>query len=397
MLSREQLRLQFPSIQQGRAYLDNAAGGLIPLRSIEAITEHLTRYGATNSIVGHQPGRELVALKQQVRENTALFMNGEAADIAIGPSATALAFRLSVAFSRLWKPGDEVIVSGLEHEANASPWRELEHAGLKIRIWNARKPEMRLELDDLRQLLNERTRLVAFPAASNTLGVLPDIQDITQLAREAGAWTVVDAVHASPHFLPDVEAWQADFVTMSPYKVFGPHLGVLWVKPEHRQQLQWPKLSFFQQGDLSGIEHGSAQFELWAGWQATLQYLCSLAGHIQISREALVKAFEHIANLEQPIAQQLLDGLLELDGVTVYGPQTMQDRVGTIAFRVKGYEPEATAMALSERGVDVGSGHFYAVEPMNQLDLYPKGIVRASIAHYTNEEEIERLLEGIKQ
>lgn len=396
MLSREELRLQFPSLKQGRAYLDNAAGGLIPQQSIEAITQHLTRYGATNGMVAHEPGREILALKQKVREATALLMNAKPADIAIGPSATALVFRLSVAFSRLWKPGDEVIVSGLEHEANASPWRELEQVGLKIRVWHARKPDMRLELDDLRQLLNERTRLVAFPAASNTLGVTPDIQAITALAREAGAWTIVDAVHATPHFLPDVQAWQSDFVMMSPYKAFGPHLGVLWIKPEHREQLVWPKLSFVPQGDVVGIEHGTAQYELWAGWYATLHYLCSIGGNTTLSREALVKSFQHIENLERPIAQQLLEGLLGFEQITVYGPQTMQGRVGTVAFRVGGQQPQATANALSEQGVDVSSGLFCAIQPMKDLDVHPEGIVRASIAHYTNEQEIARLLNGLK-
>lgn len=389
------IRTQFPSLGGGRAYLDNAAGGLLPQRSIDAITAHLTHYGATNALPGHTPGQDMIALKQRAREGTALFLNAHPGDVALGPSATALAFRLGTAFSRLWGPGDEIILSGLEHEANASPWRDLERVGVKVHVWHARQPDMQLHLDDLRPLLNSKTRLVAFTAASNTLGVTTVIPDITEMARSVGAWTVVDAVHYAAHRIPDVQAWGADFVTFSPYKVFGPHLGALWINPEHRPHLPWPKLSFFPDGDITGLEHGSAPFELLAGWLGSLDYLRELGGGDRLNRNVLENASARIAELEQPVAARLLSGLLENPRVTLYGPHTNSGRVGTFAFRVNGETPDLTAARLTERGVDVGAGHFYAVQPLSDLGLYPEGVVRASIAHYTTLEDIERLLAGL--
>ena len=393
--TRDALRAQFPSLSGGRAYLDNAAGGLLPQRSVTAVTEHLTRFGATNAMPGHAPGQQILKLKTQAREGTALFLNAQPQDVALGPSATALAFRLAAAFARQWGPGDEVILSGLEHEANASPWRELERVGVTVKVWHARAPEMRLHADDLAALLSPRTRLVSVTAASNLLGVAPDIAAITAQVRAAGAWSVVDAVHAAPHLLPDVQAWGADFVTFSPYKVFGPHLGGLWLRPELRSGLPWPKLSFVEDGDITGLEHGTPQYELLAGWLGTLDYLRELGGGETLSRAALVAAFGRVAMLERPVTGALLSGLLARPDVTVYGPHTLEGRVGTVAFRVQGEAPMHTALRLSERGVDVGAGHFYAVQAARDLGLDPDGAVRASVAHYTSEEDVARLLAAL--
>ncbi len=389
------LREQFPPLAAGRAYLDNAAGGLLPLRSIEAITAHLMRYGATNAMPGHLPGAEILALKHHARQATALFLNAQPEDVALAQSATALAFRLAAACARLWGPGDEVIVSGLEHEANASPWRELERVGVTVKVWHARTPEMRLHADDLAELLSDRTRLVSVTAASNVLGVTVDIPAVAAQVRAAGGWTMIDAVHAAPHTLPDVQAWGADFVMFSPYKVFGPHLGALWISPEHRAHLPWPKLSFVPDGDITGMEYGTPQYELLAGWLGTLDYLRELGNSAELTREALVSAYARIAELEKPVAERLISGLAGMENVTLYGPQDMTGRVRTAAFRVDGETPAQTAGRLTAAGVDAGAGHFYAVQPLKDLGLYPEGVVRASIAHYTTLEDVERLLARI--
>ncbi|GGN27979.1 cysteine desulfurase-like protein [Deinococcus daejeonensis] len=393
--SQADLRAQFPQLQSGRAYLDNAAGGLIPARAIQAVTEHLTRYGATNAMPGHRPGAEILALKVRAREATALFLNARPEDVALAQSATALTFRLAAAFARLWSEGDEVILSGLEHESNASPWRELERQGVTVRVCHARQPDMTLHPDDLAALLSPRTRLVAVTAASNALGVTPDIPAITAQVRAAGAWSIVDAVHAAPHAFPDVQAWGADFVTFSPYKVWAPHLGAMWLRPELRATLPWPKLEFVPQGDITGIEHGTPQFELLAGWLGTLDYLRELGGHAELTRAALEAASGRIHELEAPVMARLVEGLLAHDLVTVYGPQGTQGRVGTVAFRVAGETPEQTALRLTAAGVDVAAGHFYAAQPLKDLGLYPQGVVRASIAHYTTLDDIERLLAAL--
>ncbi|MFC4637499.1 cysteine desulfurase-like protein [Deinococcus hohokamensis] len=389
------IRAQFPTLESGRAYLDNAAGSLMPLRAIEAVTNHLMRYGATNGLPGHQPGREVLNVKHRAREGTALFFNAQPEDVVMGPSATALAFRMATAFARLWGPGDEVIVSGLEHEANASPWRELERVGVTVKVWHGRLPDLRADLSDLAALLSPRTRLVAVTTASNVLGGLVDVPAVTALARQHGAWTFVDAVQSAPHEFPDVQAWGADFVTFSMYKVFGPHLGALWVRPELRAGLPWPKLSFFPEGDVHGLEHGSAPFELLAGWLGTLDYLRELGGAAQLDRAALEAAAARIRALEAPVAARLLSGLVALPHVTVYGARDMELRIGTVAFRVEGEAPEQTAARLSDQGIDLSAGHFYAVQPLTDLGLYPQGVARASIAHYTSAEEIERLLAAL--
>lgn len=393
MSARPALPDRFPALA-GRAYLDNAAGGLLPQRAIAAVTAHLNAYGAVNAMA-HPPGERVAELRARSRAGTALFLNARPEDVALAGSATALAFRLAAAFARRWGPGDEVILSGLEHEANASPWRELERVGVTVRVWHARRPDMRLHADDLAALLGPRTRLLALTAASNALGVAPDVAAFAAQARAAGAWTVVDAVHAAPHALPDVERWGADFAFFSPYKVFGPHLGALWVRPELRGRLPWPRLSFVPEDDITGLEHGTPPYELLAGWLGTLDYLRELGGGADLDRAALEAAFDRIAELERPVLARLLEGLLARPDVTVYGPHTTAGRVGTLAFRVTGEAPLQTARRLGRSGVDVAAGHFYAPLPIQDLGLYPEGVVRASIAHYTTAGDIERLLAAL--
>ncbi|WP_424951505.1 cysteine desulfurase-like protein [Deinococcus sp.] len=386
------IRAQFPQLQGGLVYFDNAAGGLIPQRSLDAIQTYLTRYGSINSVPGHLRGAEVLALKHRARAATALFLNAQPEEVAMGPSATALAFRLSAAFARLWGPGDEVIISELEHEANASPWRELEQVGVTVRIWRARD-DLTLHLDDLAALLSPKTRLLAFTAASNAFGVKTPLQEAVQLAKQAGTWTIIDAVHLASHELPDVRAWGVDFLTFSPYKVFAPHLGVLFVRRELLAGLPVPRLAFVPDEDVTKLEHGTPQYELLSGWLASLDYLRDLGGSETLDRPALEAAYRQIAGLETPVAAQLLDGLLALPRVTLYGPHELPRRVGTFGFRVAGETPEQTTTRLTAAGVSAAAGHFYAVMPVKKVGLYPEGVVRASIAHYTSQEDARLLLD----
>lgn len=388
------IRAQFPQLSRGLIYFDNAAGGLMPQRSIDAIRDYLTLAGSANSMASHTLGREALALKHRARAATALFLNAEPDEVAMGPSATALAFRLSAAFARLWGPGDEVIVSELEHEANASPWRELERVGVTLRIWRAQS-DLTLNLDDLKALLTPRTKLLALSAASNAFGAKTPVQDAAKLARENGTWSIVDAVHLASHELPDVRAWGVDFMTFSPYKVFAPHLGAMYVRRELLAGLPIPKLSFVAENDITKMEHGTPPFELLSGWLGSLDYLRELGGADALSRAALEAAYNRIAELEAPVTAQLLEGLQAHERVTLYGPARLEQRVGTFAFRVQGETPEQTALRLSVRGVSVAAGHFYAVLPAQKLGLYPEGVVRASLAHYTTQEDAARLLEAL--
>ncbi len=395
-----EIRSQFSQLTDGLVYFDNAAGGLIPQRSLDAIQTYLTRYGSINSVPSHVRGAEVLALKHRARAATALFLNAQPNEVAIGPSATALAFRLSAAFARLWGPGDELIISELEHEANASPWRELEQVGVRVNVWRARD-DLTLHLDDLRALLTPNTRLLALSAASNAFGVRTPVREAAALARAnhtlhpEGTWTMIDAVHLASHELPDVRAWGIDFLTFSPYKVFAPHLGVLYVRGELLAGLPVPRLSFVPEGDITKLEHGTPQYELLAGWLGSLDYLRELGGHDHLSRAALEAAYARIAELEGTVAQQLLDGLLGRPDVTLYGPQNMAGRVGTFGLRVHGELPEQTTARLTAAGVSAAAGHFYAVMPVQKVGLYPEGVVRVSIAHYTSAEDVQRLLAAL--
>ncbi len=386
-----QIRAQFPQLKGGLVYLDNAAGGLIPQRTLDAIQNYLTRYGSINSMPGHARGAEVLALKSRAREATALFLNAAPEEVAIAQSATALAFRLSAAFARLWGPGDEVIISELDHEADASPWRELERVGVSVKVWKV-QDDLTLRLEDLEALLTPDTRLVAFTAASNAFGVRTPIREAVAMARANGTWTMIDAVHMASHELPDVRAWDTDFMMFSPYKVFAPHLGVLYVRRGLLAGLPVPKLEFVPDDDITKLEHGTPQYELLTGWLASLDYLRELGGGDTLTRPALEAAYRRIAELETPVAAQLLEGLRANAQVTLYGPRDLSARVGTFGFRLKGELPEQTAARLTAAGVSAAAGHFYAVMPVRNLGLYPEGIVRASIAHYTTAEDAQTLL-----
>ncbi|WP_407570130.1 cysteine desulfurase-like protein [Deinococcus altitudinis] len=395
-----EIRAQFPQLQDGLVYLDNAAGGLIPQRTLDAIQGYLTRYGSINSMPGHARGAEVLALKYRAREATALFLNAEPGEVAIGQSATALAFRLSAAFSRLWGPGDEVIISELDHEADASPWRELERVGVSVKVWKA-QDDLTLRLEDLKALLTPRTRLLAFTAASNAFGVRTPVQQAVALARQngtahpEGTWTMIDAVHMASHELPDTSAWDCDFMMFSPYKVFAPHLGVLYVRRGLLAELPVPKLEFVPEDDVTKLEHGTPQYELLAGWLASLDYLRELGGGETLTRSTLEAAYARISELETPVAAQLLAGLLANDRVTLYGPHDLSERVGTFGFRLSGETPEQTTTRLTAAGVSAAAGHFYAVMPVKKVGLYPEGVVRVSIAHYTSQEDAQRLLDSL--
>ncbi len=389
-------RQQFPQLADGMAFLDNAAGGLMPQRAIDAVTRFLTRHGAMNAGMGYAQSEHVLDIKLRARERTAAYLNCTPGEVVLGPSASALAFRLSVAFARLWGPGDEVIISELEHEANASPWRELERVGVTVKVWRARLPDLTLHVEDLCALLTDRTRLLAVCAASNSVGVTPPVTEAVAAAREAGAWSIVDAVHSAPHHLPDVRAWGAEFVMFSPYKVFAPHLGALFVQEGLLDGLPAQKLEFVPDGEPAKMEHGTSQYELLAGWLGSLAYLADLGGSGDVTRAALERTYRSIEAHERELTRAMIEGLLDAPRVTLYGPRGTEGRVGTAAFRVAGRSPREVAAHLSEQGVCVASGHYYAVMPIRALGLYPEGVVRASLAHYNTPQDVARLVEGVR-
>ena len=384
----------FPALRQGFRYLDNAAGAQVPQACIDAVSSFLAA-GSCNVGMPYPASVRATAVKTRARAETADFLGCTPEEVMLGTSATALAFQLGRAFSRVFRAGDEVVVSELEHEANASPWRALEAQGVTLKVWRARWPEGRLEPKDLAALLTPRTRLVAVTAASNVLGTLPDVAAAAELARAAGAWTVVDAVHSAPHHLPDVRRWGADFVLFSPYKVFGPHLGCLYVRRELLPRLPADKLWFVPDDSPQKFEPGTANHEALAGWLGTLRYVREVLGGGQPGRAGLEQAFRRIESLERPLLESTLERLRAHKRVRLYGIPEPKGRVATFCFNVPGVPPRAVAEHLALNGVGVAAGHYYATLAMQALTLMPEGAVRVSLLHYNTLAEVDRLMASL--
>jgi cysteine desulfurase family protein (TIGR01976 family) len=399
---RARLRALFPPLKRkgAPAFLDNAAGSLVPSRVVDAVCSILSSRGVANSLPGYPWGRANAALAARAHEVTAFFVNapGGGGDIALGPSSTALAFRVSAALARRFKAGDAVVVSQLEHECNASPWRELARGGVELRVWEAAWPSGALDIGALQKLLADgRVKMVALTAASNAFGLLTPVAAAAAAARAAGALVFVDAVHAAAHALPDVARDDLDFLVFSPYKCCAPHMGALYVRTALIKDLDVPKLCFKEDDSLNKAEHGTPPYEALAGWLAAVEYYCfDVAGRAEVSRAALEAAFSNIEELEAPLKSALVDGLRAIPGVTVYGSPALEARVGTVAFRVAGVAPKDAALRLGEQGVCVGNGHFYAILPTEALGVKEEGVVRASVAHYNTEAEIARLVESVR-
>jgi cysteine desulfurase family protein (TIGR01976 family) len=384
----------FPALRSDFSYLDNAAGAQVPTHAIEAISQFLSQ-GSCNVGQPYPASRVATELKAEARAATARFLNCEPGEVMLGTSATALTFQLGRAFSRLFQPGDHVIVSELEHESNVSPWRMLEAQGVEVRLWKARWPEGRLELADLRALLTPRTRLVALTAAANSVGTTPDVTEATRLAHTVGAWVIIDAVHSSPHLLPDVKTWDADFATFSPYKVFGPHLGCLYIRQELLARLPADKLWFVPDDSPQKFEPGTANHEGLAGWLGALRYLHEVLGDGKAGRAGLEQAYRRIESLERPLLESTLERLLRHPRIHLYGHREPQGRVATFCFNVSGLSPRAVAEHLGQNGVAVAAGHYYATLAAQALNLMPDGAVRASLLHYNTPEDLDRLFAGL--
>jgi len=389
------IQSHFPALQGGFSFLDNAAGAQVPKQCIDSLVRFLS--GASCNVGMPYPGSQAAeAVKEQARIQTAQFFNCKPGEVAIGPSATALTFILSRAFSRIWGQGDEVVVSQLEHEADASPWRNLEQVGVTVKVWKARWDQGgRLEPADLKALVTSKTKLVALTSAANSLGTTPDVAAAAEIARSVGAWIISDMVHYSPHHLPDVQATGVDMAVFSAYKVFGPHVAFLYLREEIIPQLPTDKLWFIPGDSLLKFEPGTNNHECLASWLGTLDYLRNVLGNGADGREGLVQAYRHIEAIEAPLVEQGLERLKAIPGLKLYGMQGTEGRVGTFCLNLQGQSPMAVAERLGKVGVGVAAGHYYATMPMQALGLWPDGAIRASIAHYTTQTDLDKLIAGL--
>ena len=380
-LDLETVRARFPALRAGVAFLDAPGGTQCPQTVIDAIGGYLRESNANlgGAFAASRRSDELVA---QAHSTAARFLNADVEEVILGANMTTLNFALTRAWARAERAGAEVLVTRLDHDANIAPWLELERdTEIVVRFVDIHA-DATLDLEDLERKLSDRTRVVAFPLASNAFGTVSDAKRIAQLAHAVGASTWVDAVHYAPHGPIDVIDLQADVLLCSPYKFFGPHLGLAAVREDLLQGWRPYKVRPAPDEPLgSSFETGTLAHELLAGFVAAIEYIDELG-------------WDAIQAHERALGQRFLDGMP--DRCTLYGRETMDGRVPTFAFRVDGVAPREVAERLAERDLAVWDGDYYAVEPMTRLGLQPEGAVRAGFVHYNTFEEVDRLLAALE-
>ena len=310
---------------------------------------------------------------------------------------TTLTFHLARALGRRWSPGDELVVTELDHHANIDPWRRLANErGLTVRTVRFHAETGQLDLQDLAAALGAKTKLLAIGAASNALGTINDVRRAADLAHAAGALVFVDAVHYAPHALVDVTALGADFLACSAYKFYGPHIGVLWGQQALIEELDPPRLEPAPAYSPERLETGTQNHEGIVGAASAVDFLASLAG-AETRRARLQISYAMLHARGQQLLERLWSGLRELPGVTVYGPPPGEPRTPTIAFTVRGMSSDDVARALAERAVFVSNGDFYATTAVAHLGHAEDGVVRAGCACYTTADEVDRLVDGVRE
>src|SRR5256714_808640 len=364
------------ALESALAFFDGPGGTQAPDEVIDAIATYLRESNA-NVSGPYETSRRTERLVADARLAAGSFLGGSPDEVIFGANMTTLNFALSRTVAREWSEGDEVVVTRLDHDGNVSPWLELAHdLGLIVRFADIRD-DTTLDLEDVAAQLTDRTRVVAFPWASNAVGTLVDVARVAELAHEAGALAWVDAVHYGPHGPIDVAATGADVLICSPYKFYGPHLGLAYAKSELLERWRPYKVRPASDEPLGHrFETGTLPHELLAGFVAAVEYIDSIG-------------WEAIQAHERELGQRFLDGLP--DTCRLYWPNGMDGRVSTFAFNVEGRSPRDVAVQLGERGIAVWQGSYYAGEVMKRLGL-DEGAGRAGIVHYNTAEEVDRLV-----
>ncbi len=378
----EAVRARFSALHRGAVCFDGPGGTQVPDEVIDAIAAYL-RDDNANLGGAFERSRRSEALVARARLTAAELLSCEAEETIFGANMTSLNFTLTRTAARDWTEGDEVLVTRLDHDGNISPWLELAHdKGLVVRFVDIAE-DTTLDLADLERQLSKRTRVVAFPLASNAVGTLTDAQRIVELAHEAGALAWADAVHYGPHGPIDVRELGVDVLICSPYKFFGPHLGLAFGRADLLASWRPYKVRPAADEPLGGrFETGTAPHELLAGFVAACEYVWSVG-------------WDAIQAHERGLGQRFLDGLP--DRVRLHGLPTMDGRVPTFAFTVDGMTSRAAAEALGERGFAVWYGNYYAVEVIERLGLGDDGAVRVGLVHYNTPAEVDRLLQALRE
>ncbi|GAA1122929.1 cysteine desulfurase-like protein [Kribbella jejuensis] len=383
------VRKQFPALEEGAAHFDGPGGSQTPQAVADAVAATMTSALANRGQLTPAERRadETVV---NARQAMADLLGTTGQGIVFGRSMTQLTYDFSRTLAKTWRPGDEVIVTRLDHDANVRPWVQAAEAAGATLKWLGFDPETS-ELDDIAPLLTDRTRLVAVTAASNLLGTRPDTQKIADQAHAVGALVYVDGVHLTAH--APVDARYADFYVCSPYKFFGPHLGVLTAAPELLETLKPDKLLPSTDVVPERFEFGTLPYELLAGTTAAVEFIASLGGSGSTRRERLINSLQLVETHEDALRDDLEARLAAIPGITLYGHAA--NRTPTLLFTLEGHEPSAIADHLAKAGVNAPAGSFYAYEPARQLGLGAAGAVRAGLAPYNDQSDVDRLVAAV--
>jgi cysteine desulfurase family protein (TIGR01976 family) len=394
-----EIRSHFPALDRIHngypvAYFDGPGGTQVPRYVVEQMADYLYHHNA-NTHWAYPTSAETDAALEHAREVFAEFLNASATEIAFGANMTTLTLHLSRSLSLNYKPGDEIVVTELEHHANLDPWRRLAlERGVTIRTVGIEATTGQINFDDLERYLGPKTKLLAIGAASNALGTINDLKGAIALAHAAGALVFVDAVHYAPHALVDVKELDCDFVGMSAYKFYGPHIGVLYAKRKLYEQIDFPRLVPAPDYAPENAESGTQNHEGMVGAAAAVEYLASLGGGVNL-REGLRNVFHETHARNSRLFARLWSKLRSLPRVKLYGPPPDAARTPTLAFTIDGCTSTEAAACLAAKGLFLSHGDFYAYTIVERLGLQPEGFIRAGCAIYTTEDEIDRLIDGV--
>lgn len=399
----EHIRTHFPALKRTHnglpvAYFDGPGGTQAPQMVGEAITDYLYNHNA-NTHWAYPSSAETDQMMADARQAYADFLNAAPNEIAFGANMTTLTMHLGRALGKKMNAGDELIVTELDHHANIDPWRHMaKERGMTVKSVRMDTETGQLDWAHFTSLISEKTKLVAIGAASNALGTVNDLKQAVQLARDAGAYVFVDAVHFAPHKLVDVKAIGCDFLACSAYKFYGPHVGIMYGRHELVEALEVTRLVPAADKDAERLETGTLNHECIAGATAAVDFLAGLHPDPNLDRRLrLSLVYEALDQRGHAQVSRLWNELGATSGVSVFGPAPDKERTSTLSFIVEGVSSAHVTRQLAEEGVFTSHGDFYATTVVERLDLAPDGLVRAGCACYTSDAEVERLIEGIQK
>jgi cysteine desulfurase family protein (TIGR01976 family) len=403
------VRAQFPALSQTvnghpATFFDGPGGSQVPQRVIDAISGYLRRNNA-NTAGAYATSRNTDATIAEARRAMADFFNCDPDEVVFGPNMTTLTYAVSRSIGRELHPGDEIVLTHLDHDANISPWRALGERGVTIRLAEINEEDCTLDIEDLASKITDRTKLVAVGYASNAVGTINNVEEIIPLAHKAGALAYIDAVHYAPHGPIDVRAFDCDFLVCSTYKFFGPHMGVLYGKREHLQRLVPYKVRANTNAVPNRWEWDTLNHECIAGTAACVDYLADLGRRADplasTRRAALLAAYTAIQQHERDLMERLISRLIAIPGLKLYGirdPKRFNQRCPTVALRITGWTPLQLATKLGDRGFFTWDGNYYALNLTERLDVEKDGgFLRIGLAHYNTAEEVERFLAALRE